>query len=141
VGAKYLPELGYTGLYEATWVAGRELGAFAQIRQVRDLATYALRDVASIDAAAVRARFTDTRWRAFKRDLLVFGPRGPIDNTLRFGNEPARHKVLDILGDLALVGHDLAGRLVAYRSGHPLNIELARTLRDCISPVRQRATA
>src|SRR5262249_42589836 len=36
---------------------------------------YALRDVASIDAAAVRARFTDTRWRAFKRDLLVFGPR------------------------------------------------------------------
>ena len=75
VGAKYLPELGYTGLYDATWVAGREMGAFAQIRQIRDLRTYALRDVASIDAHAVRARFTDARWRAFKRDLLVFGPR------------------------------------------------------------------
>jgi hypothetical protein len=75
MGAKYLPELGYTRLYDATWVAGRELGAFAQIRQVRDLGTYALRDVASIDAGTVRARFTAARWQAFKRDLLVFGPR------------------------------------------------------------------
>jgi hypothetical protein len=75
MGPKYLPELGYTRLYEATWVAGRELGAFAQIRQVRDLATYALRDVATIDAAAVRARFSPARWEAFKRDLRVFGPR------------------------------------------------------------------
>jgi UDP-3-O-acyl N-acetylglucosamine deacetylase len=63
-------------------------------------------------------------------DLLVFGPHGPVDNVLRFGNEPARHKVLDILGDLALFGHDLCGHLVAYRSGHPLNIELAKTLRE-----------
>jgi len=75
VGAKYLPELGYTRLYDATWVAGRELGAFAQIRQVRDLTTYALRDVTSIEAEAVRVRFTPARWQAFKRDLLVFGPR------------------------------------------------------------------
>src|SRR5439155_268599 len=73
MGAKYLPELGYTRIYEATWVAGRELGAFAPIRRVRDLATYALRDVASIDAAAVRARFAPARWQAFKRDLLGFG--------------------------------------------------------------------
>src|SRR5205085_1558884 len=35
-------------------------------------------------------------------DLLVFGPRGPICNCLRYANEPARHKVLDIIGDLAL---------------------------------------
>ena len=75
MGPKYLPELGYTRLYEATWVAGRELGAFAPISQVRDLGTYARRDVATIDAAAVRARFSPARWRAFKRDLLVFGPR------------------------------------------------------------------
>jgi hypothetical protein len=74
MGAKYLPELGYTRIYEATWVAGRELGAFAPIRQVRDLATYTLRDVTTIDAAAVRARFAPARWQAFKRDLLVFGP-------------------------------------------------------------------
>jgi hypothetical protein len=75
MGAKYLPELGYTRLYEATWLAGREMGAFAGIREVRDLTTYALRDVATIDAAGVRARFAPARWAAFKRDLLVFGPR------------------------------------------------------------------
>jgi UDP-3-O-acyl N-acetylglucosamine deacetylase len=76
-------------------------------------------------------------------DLLVFGRRGPIDNTLRFGNEPARHKVLDILGDLSLFGHDLCGHLVAYRSGHPLNVEMAKTLRERIAPAlpRQRVAA
>jgi UDP-3-O-acyl N-acetylglucosamine deacetylase len=61
-------------------------------------------------------------------DLLVFGPNGPIDNALRFANEPARHKILDLVGDLALFGHDLRGHLVAYRSGHALNVELVRHL-------------
>lgn len=61
-------------------------------------------------------------------DLLVFGPRGPVGNRLRFADEPARHKVLDLLGDLSLCGFDLAGHLVAYRSGHALNADLARAL-------------
>ena len=61
-------------------------------------------------------------------DLLVFGPHGLIDNRLRFADEPARHKVLDLLGDLALCGFDLAGHVVGYRSGHALNVELARRL-------------
>ncbi len=77
VGAKYLPELGYTRLYEATYVAGREMGAFAGIDRIRDLPSYQARETRSIDAAAVRARFTDARWRAFKRDLLFFGPQIP----------------------------------------------------------------
>jgi UDP-3-O-acyl N-acetylglucosamine deacetylase len=61
-------------------------------------------------------------------DLLVFGPHGPIGNRLRFANEPARHKVLDVLGDLSLFGADLCGHVVAYRSGHPLNVRLVQTL-------------
>lgn len=65
-------------------------------------------------------------------DLLVFGANGPIHNRLRFGNEPARHKVLDLLGDISLCGHLVAGHLVAYRSGHPLNVELAREIRERI---------
>jgi UDP-3-O-acyl-N-acetylglucosamine deacetylase len=60
--------------------------------------------------------------------LLVFGPHGPIGNRLRYANEPARHKVLDLIGDLSLLGVDLCGHVVACRSGHPLNVELARTL-------------
>jgi UDP-3-O-acyl N-acetylglucosamine deacetylase len=77
------------------------------------------------------------------KDLLVFGARGPIDNRLRFANEPARHKVLDMLGDLFLLGHDVCGHLVAYRSGHPLNIELVRTLGKKMTQVlpRQRLAA
>ena len=72
-------------------------------------------------------------------DTLVFGSRGPIDNKLRFADEPARHKVLDLLGDLALCGFDLAGHLVAYRSGHSLNAEMARRLTAEVEGHRQAA--
>jgi UDP-3-O-acyl N-acetylglucosamine deacetylase len=61
-------------------------------------------------------------------DLLVFGPRGPIQNRLRHADEPVRHKILDLVGDLALVGQDLRGHVVGYRSGHPLNVEMAGEL-------------
>jgi len=62
------------------------------------------------------------------RDMLVLGEGGPIENALRFENEPARHKLLDLIGDLALVGAPILGRVVAHRSGHALNRELARRL-------------
>jgi UDP-3-O-acyl N-acetylglucosamine deacetylase len=61
-------------------------------------------------------------------DLLVFGARGPLHNRLRFADEPARHKLLDLIGDLSLLGQDVRGHLVAYRSGHALNAELVRAL-------------
>jgi UDP-3-O-acyl N-acetylglucosamine deacetylase len=66
--------------------------------------------------------------RTTMADLLVFGERGPIDNRLRYANEPARHKILDLVGDLSLLNHDLCGHLVAYRSGHRLNVELVSLL-------------
>lgn len=66
--------------------------------------------------------------RATTKDLLVFGRHGPIENTLRFPDECVRHKLVDMVGDLALAGCDLAGRIVAYRSGHRLNAELVRRL-------------
>lgn len=66
--------------------------------------------------------------RTTEADILVFGRRGVVGNRLRFADEPARHKVLDLIGDLALLGQDLRGHVVAYRSGHPLNVELAREL-------------
>ena len=76
-------------------------------------------------------------------DLLVFGPRGPVDNSLRYANEPARHKILDLVGDLALLGADLCGHVVAYRSGHPFNVELVRRLHQQLPaaamPERQAA--
>lgn len=66
--------------------------------------------------------------RVTNKDLLVFGPEGPIDNELRFENECVRHKTLDLLGDLALAGYDLAGQVIAYKSGHRLNAELVKVL-------------
>ena len=78
--------------------------------------------------------------RTTAADLLVFGPHGPIDNRLRYANEPARHKVLDLVGDLALLGADLRGHVVACRSGHPLNVELVRALqRRLVEPRPVRA--
>jgi UDP-3-O-[3-hydroxymyristoyl] N-acetylglucosamine deacetylase/3-hydroxyacyl-[acyl-carrier-protein] dehydratase len=62
------------------------------------------------------------------RELLVISPTGPIDNAYRFSDECARHKVLDLIGDLYLVGRPVYGRLVAHKSGHELNHMLARKL-------------
>ena len=62
------------------------------------------------------------------KDVLVISSDGPIDNAFRFPNECARHKVLDLLGDLYLVGRPLRGRLIAHKSGHELNHQLARRL-------------
>jgi UDP-3-O-acyl N-acetylglucosamine deacetylase len=92
-----------------------------------------LRDLAPcrtflLEAEALELRRQGLGARTTAADLLVFGPRGPIDNELRFANEPARHKVLDMVGDLSLLGADLCGHVIAYRSGHPLNVELVREL-------------
>ncbi len=62
------------------------------------------------------------------QDLLIFGGKGPIDNKLRFPDECVRHKLVDMVGDLALAGCDLVGRFVAYRSGHRLNAELVQAI-------------
>lgn len=69
------------------------------------------------------------------RDLLVFDEDGPIDNSLRFPDECARHKLLDLIGDLALSGVDLAGRIIACRSGHVLNGKMAEALTQSPSRV------
>jgi UDP-3-O-[3-hydroxymyristoyl] N-acetylglucosamine deacetylase/3-hydroxyacyl-[acyl-carrier-protein] dehydratase len=66
--------------------------------------------------------------QATYEDLLVIGPAGPINNTYRFPDEPARHKMLDLVGDLFLLNCDLRGRIVAMRSGHTLNHRLVRRL-------------
>ncbi|MDQ7014668.1 MAG: UDP-3-O-acyl-N-acetylglucosamine deacetylase [Planctomycetota bacterium] len=63
------------------------------------------------------------------RDLLVIDDTGaPINNTWRSEAEPARHKLLDLIGDLALVGRPLHARVVATHAGHALNHAMARAL-------------
>lgn len=64
------------------------------------------------------------------QNTLVVSEKGVIENELRFPDEFVRHKVLDLLGDLSLLGADLCARVVAVKSGHTLNVKLARSLRE-----------
>ena len=78
------------------------------------------------------------------RDLVVFGPNGPIDNTLRFDDECSRHKLLDLIGDLSLCGSRIQGKIIAHRSGHILNGTLAEAVQELKNshvPVRNRYAA
>ena len=64
-----------------------------------------------------------------ENDVLVIGANGALgENGMRFDDEPVRHKIVDLIGDLYLVGRPIRGRIVAYRSGHSLNHMLARKL-------------
>jgi len=66
------------------------------------------------------------------KDVLVFGPDGPIENEARFPNECVRHKIQDLVGDCMLMGGHLRGRLIARKSGHALNHDLVRELIDVL---------
>ncbi len=62
-------------------------------------------------------------------DVLVIGDDGPMGtNEMRFDNEPARHKLLDLIGDLFLLGCPIKGRIIAHKSGHAMNHQLVRQL-------------
>jgi UDP-3-O-[3-hydroxymyristoyl] N-acetylglucosamine deacetylase len=61
-------------------------------------------------------------------NAVVIGETGILNNTLRFEDEFVRHKILDAIGDLALIGHPLVGHLEASRAGHALHAALVRKL-------------
>ena len=81
-----------------------------------------------LEQEAVALRAAGIGLRATEADVLLFGPSGVVGNSLRFPDECARHKVLDMVGDLALLGMDLHGFVVAHRSGHHTNASLVRKL-------------
>lgn len=68
------------------------------------------------------------------RDMVVVGDDGqPIENRWRMAGEPARHKLLDLIGDLALAGFFPRARIVAQRAGHALNHAMARELVQAVA--------
>src|SRR5688572_24740453 len=58
-------------------------------------------------------------------NAVVVGDTGVLNNGLRFEDEFVRHKILDVIGDMALVGHPIVGHLVAHRGGHALHTAFA----------------
>ncbi|MDR0712039.1 MAG: bifunctional UDP-3-O-[3-hydroxymyristoyl] N-acetylglucosamine deacetylase/3-hydroxyacyl-ACP dehydratase [Prevotellaceae bacterium] len=69
----------------------------------------------------------------FNKPSIARLPEGYLNNLeLRFANEPARHKLLDLIGDLMLVGAPIKGKIIAKRPGHQTNTEFAKELRKII---------
>jgi UDP-3-O-[3-hydroxymyristoyl] N-acetylglucosamine deacetylase len=63
-------------------------------------------------------------------NAIVLGETGVLNNALRFEDEFVRHKILDVIGDLSLVGHPVVGHLVAHRGGHALHTAFAARILD-----------
>src|SRR6202023_1702246 len=61
-------------------------------------------------------------------NAIILTPHGPVNGPLRFADEFVRHKVLDLIGDLALAGHPFIGRIVAERAGHAMHTALVSRL-------------
>jgi UDP-3-O-[3-hydroxymyristoyl] N-acetylglucosamine deacetylase/3-hydroxyacyl-[acyl-carrier-protein] dehydratase len=71
--------------------------------------------------------------KIFGKDRIEVKSEGYLNNVeLRFPNEPARHKLLDVIGDLALVGYPIKTRIIANRPGHSTNVEFAKKIKQYI---------
>lgn len=71
--------------------------------------------------------------KAFKKDNISVKPNGILDNlTLHHPNEAARHKLLDVIGDLALIGTKIRGKVIANKPGHYVNTQFAKKMSKII---------
>ena len=129
-GHRWIRAFPHEDLHLTTELVYPELGSMRCTGDLSQLATYAsartfgfARDAQALQAsgAALGANLDNT---------VVFDDRGrPLNESgLQSPDEPARHKWLDLLGDLALCGHRLRARIVSHRGGHALNRALVRRL-------------
>lgn len=71
--------------------------------------------------------------KAFNKTEIAVRPNGVLDNlSLHYPNEAARHKLLDVIGDLALIGQRIRGKVIAHKPGHRINVEFAKKLAKII---------
>jgi UDP-3-O-acyl N-acetylglucosamine deacetylase len=99
------------------------------------------------DPAAYRKEIAPARTFGFARDIgqlqrqglalggrfdnfVLFGEEGPVNDALRFPDEPVRHKIMDMIGDLYLLGRRLQTRVVAHMTGHTQNIAVLKKVRE-----------
>lgn len=81
----------------------------------------------------------DNLARLFNKERVAIQERGFLNNVeLHFQNEPARHKLLDIVGDFALLGVPLKAHILAARPGHKANIEFVKLMREQMSRIKPR---
>ena len=113
-------------------VLGFRLGKDDFVAQIAPARTFLL----EAEAREFQARGMGAHLTA--ADIVVMGDDGPIDNALRFPDEHVRHKICDLIGDVALLGVRLCGRIVAYKSGHELNHALVRRLAESLAAHKTR---
>lgn len=78
--------------------------------------------------------------KAFRKEKLSVKPNGILDNlTLHYPNEAARHKLLDVMGDLALVGTRIRGKIIANKPGHYVNTQFGKKLQKIIKQERRNS--
>lgn len=76
--------------------------------------------------------------KLFNREDIDVAKEGILDNIeLRYQNEPARHKLLDMIGDLALVGQPIKGHIMAARPGHAANVAFAKKIKQQIKKAKE----
>ncbi|MGY3053326.1 UDP-3-O-[3-hydroxymyristoyl] N-acetylglucosamine deacetylase/3-hydroxyacyl-[acyl-carrier-protein] dehydratase [Pedobacter sp. UYEF25] len=81
----------------------------------------------------------DNLAKLFNRKDINVAPQGILNNMeLRYQNEPARHKLLDMIGDLALVGMHLKGHIMAARPGHAANVAFAKKIKAAIKKEKSK---
>jgi len=110
---------------------------FCFLKEIEMLINHNLIKGGSIENAVVIVdrNFTEEEFTEYKKQIKLgpevkLGKSGILNDTeLRFKNEPARHKVLDLIGDLALIGAPIKGQILAARPGHKANVEFTKMLR------------
>lgn len=110
------PLLGYQELSVSLW----KDGAFAE--KLAPARTF------TFEAEVARLRSRGLALGGSLENAVVLGQSGILNGELRFPDEFVRHKMLDLTGDLALLGRPLLAHVVAYRAGHDLHARLARTI-------------
>ena len=124
-GTQFVYELDYTNVSQ---VIGRQLKTF-DLGQDDYAAELAPSRTFSLEHEAMAAKKAGLFPHLTVDTALVIGDEGPLGSTtFRFPDEPVRHKMLDLIGDLYLLGAPVQGRIVAYKSGHPMNHRLVREL-------------
>lgn len=136
------PALGsqYTGLYDLEREFATEFAparTFCFLHEVEELHEQGLikggkfeNAVVIVDRELTQVQLEELMVKLGIRDSVVLGENGILNNSkLRYRNEPARHKLIDLIGDMALIGAPIRGHIMAARPGHAANIEFVKLLR------------
>ncbi len=136
------PALGsqHTGLFDLEKEFASEFAparTFCFLSEIEELASQGLIKGGDIDNAVVivdkkasEAELKNIQKILGVKETLTLGDNGILNNKeLRFRNEPVRHKLLDLVGDLALIGAPLKAQILAARPGHKANVEFAKQIR------------